>query len=134
MEQKDKVAREKSGLEMTRVSKCIAEMYRSLPAKKKQKYPYVDMAAAQRREYEQKLDDFYREHPSLIPNPVPYTDHKPGATVGGGQWKPTTLLKVFYTYAGKENRRKNDPDFDRTELLERCKDQWRNRIDKKKVV
>jgi hypothetical protein len=40
----------------TGVSKCIAEMYKNLPAKKKQKY--VDMAAAQRREYDQKLEEF----------------------------------------------------------------------------
>jgi hypothetical protein len=37
-------------------------------------------------------------------------------------------------YADKENRHKNDPDFDRTELMERCKEQWRNMSDKKKVV
>ena len=40
----------------TGVSKCIAEMYKSLPAKRKQKY--VDMAAIHRREYEEKLEDF----------------------------------------------------------------------------
>jgi hypothetical protein len=36
-------------------------------------------------------------------------------------------------YAGKEYRHKNDPDFDRTKVLERCKEWWRNRSDKKKV-
>jgi hypothetical protein len=118
MEQKDKVAIENPGLEMKRVSKCVAEMYKSLPAKKKEKY--VDMSAAQRKEYEYKLDDFYREHPGLIPKPMPSTYHKPGATVGGGSRKPTTLFKVFY--AGKEYRHKNDPDFDRTKVLERCKE------------
>ncbi|PNF25609.1 hypothetical protein B7P43_G03834 [Cryptotermes secundus] len=130
MEKKDKVARENPGLEMTAVSKCIAEMYKNLPAKKKQKY--VDMAAAQRREYDQKLEEFYREHPNLIPKPVPSKDHKPGAAVDTGPRKPSTPFKLFYT--SKENRHKNDPDFDRTELMERCKEQWRNMSDKKKVV
>ncbi|KDR16195.1 Nucleolar transcription factor 1 [Zootermopsis nevadensis] len=130
MEKKDRVARENPGLEMTGVSKCIAEMYKNLAAKKKQKY--VDMAAAQRREYEQKLEEFYREHPNLIPKPVPSKEHKPGTAVDMGPRKPTTPFKLFY--ADKENRHKNDPDFDRTELLERCKEQWRNMSDKKKVV
>lgn len=130
MEKKDKVARENPGLEMTGVSKCIAEMYKNLPAKKKQKY--VDMAAAQRREYDQKLEEFYREHPNLIPKPVPSKDHKQGAAVDMGPRKPSTPFKLFYT--NKENRHKNDPDFDRTELMERCKEQWRNMSDKKKVV
>jgi hypothetical protein len=64
----------------------------------------------------------------LIPKTVPSTDYKPEATVGGGPRKPKTLFKVFY--AGKENRHKNDPDFDRTELMD-CKEQWRNSSDKK---
>jgi upstream-binding transcription factor len=42
------------------------------------------------------------------------------------------VLQLFY--ADKENRHKNDPDFERTELMERCKEQWRNMSDKKKVV
>jgi len=37
-------------------------------------------------------------------------------------------------YEDKENRHKNDPDFDQTELKERCKEKWRNMSDKKKVV
>jgi upstream-binding transcription factor len=91
MEQKDKVTRENPGLEMTRVSKCISEKYKSLPAKKKRKYMYVYMESAQRMEYEQNLDEFYREQPSLISTPVSSTDHKPRATVGGEPWEPTTL-------------------------------------------
>ncbi|XP_069678107.1 nucleolar transcription factor 1-A-like isoform X2 [Periplaneta americana] len=130
LEKKDRVARENPGLEMTGVSKCIAEMYKNLPAKKKQKY--VDMAAAQRREYELKLEEFYREHPDLVPKPVPSKDHKAGTAVEMGPRKPTTPFKLFY--ADKENRHKNDPDFDRTELLERCREQWRSMSDKKKVV
>jgi hypothetical protein len=35
-----------------------------------------------------------REHPNLIPKPVPSKDHKPGATVDGGPRKPTTPFKV----------------------------------------
>ena len=41
-------------------------------------------------------------------------------------------LQLFY--ADKENRHKNDPDFDRAELLEKCREQWRSMSDKKKVV
>ncbi|PSN58061.1 hypothetical protein C0J52_02056 [Blattella germanica] len=130
LEKKDKVARENPGLEMTGVSKCIAEMYKTLPAKKKQKY--IDMAAAQRKEYEEKLEEFYREHPELVPKPVPSRDHKAAATLESGPRKPTTPFKLFY--ADKENCHKNDPGFDRADFQEKCREQWRNMSDKKKVV
>ncbi|KAJ9586872.1 hypothetical protein L9F63_019554, partial [Diploptera punctata] len=130
LEKKDEVAKENPGMEMTAVSKCIAEMYKSLPAKKKQKY--IDMAAMNRKEYEEKLEEFYQEHPELIPKPVPSKEHKSGSAVESGPRKPNTPFKLFY--ADKENRHKNDPNFDRADLLEKCREQWRNMSDKKKVV
>lgn len=126
MAMKDKVAKENPGLEMTEVSKHIAEMYKNLPEKKKKKY--VDMAVLQRQQYEQKIQEFYQEHPELVPKHDKHDNKHPEV----GPKKPLPPFKLFCE--DKLKLLQNDPEFDKNSFLEKCREQWRNMPDKKKVV
>nr|WBR79115.1 nucleolar transcription factor 1 [Gryllodes sigillatus] len=122
---KDKVAKEHPGLEMTEISKYIADMYKALPEKKKKKY--IDMAAVQRKEYDEKILQFYQEHPELHSK-----NEKHDSRSVIGPKKPLPPFKLFLE--DKLKRHKNDPGFDKTSFLEKCKEQWKNMPDKKKVI
>ncbi|GLH14404.1 High mobility group protein D, partial [Gryllus bimaculatus] len=122
---KDKVAKEHPGLEMTEISKYIADMYKALPEKKKKKYS--DMAAVQRKEYDEKMIQFYQEHPGLIPK-----QEKHDSRSVLGPKKPLPPFKLFLE--DKLKRHKNDPGFDKSGFVEKCKEQWKNMPDKKKVI
>ncbi|XP_071440708.1 nucleolar transcription factor 1-A-like [Hetaerina americana] len=124
LEKKDKVAKEHPGLEMTAVSKHIALMYKSLSKKKKQKY--VDKAAEERREYEEKLEEFYRLHPEMVPKSTP--KDKPPPQMEPGPRRPCTPFKLYYLEKLKTHR--DDPDF----RQEKCKEMWKGVSDKKKLI
>nr|CAD7602160.1 unnamed protein product [Timema genevievae] len=128
MEKKDKVSKENPGMNMTAVSKCISEMYKNLPDKKKQKY--VAMAAAQRKEYEEKMKLFNQAHPELASKVSKSKEPKQQMEIGPR--KPMTPFKLFL--ADKMNSHKNDSDFDRHAFTEKYKKQWRDMSDKKKVI
>ncbi|XP_049858540.1 nucleolar transcription factor 1-A-like isoform X1 [Schistocerca gregaria] len=133
LEKKDKVAKDNPGLEMTNVSKYIAELYNKLPAKKKQKY--IDMAAAQKKEYEEKMEQFYQEHPELVPKAVALKEAKAANAASNPEPGPKKLQTPFKLFCNEKlNQHKNDPGFDRTAVLESCKEQWRDMSEKKKIV
>ncbi|XP_046383911.1 nucleolar transcription factor 1-A-like [Ischnura elegans] len=124
LEKKDRVAKEHPGLEMTAVSKHIALMYKNLSKKKKQKY--IDKAAEERREYEEKLEEFYRLHPEMVPKSTP--KDKPPPQMEPGPRRPCTPFKLYYLEKLKTHR--DDPDF----RQEKCKEMWKNVSDKKKLI
>ncbi|KAG8234923.1 hypothetical protein J437_LFUL015331 [Ladona fulva] len=124
LEKKDRVAKEHPGLEMTAVSKHIAAMYKNLSKKKKQKY--IDKAAEERREYEEKLEEFYRIHPDMVPKSTP--KDKPPPQMEPGPRRPCTPFKLYYLEKLKTHR--DDPDF----RQEKCKEMWKAVNDKKKLI
>ncbi|XP_063234942.1 upstream-binding factor 1-like protein 1 [Bacillus rossius redtenbacheri] len=128
MEKKDEVARQNPGLDMTSISKRIAEMFNNLSKNEKDKY--VSVAATLRKEYEERLCQFNQEHPELATSSLKSKEKKKKSAFG--LQKPLTPFKLFL---GEEvNRHKNDPEFNRNALTEHCKEKWRNMVDQKKVV
>lgn len=56
LKKKDKILKENPGLEMTELSKHIAQMYKMLEPAKREKY--LKMAADERKAYEEKIEEF----------------------------------------------------------------------------
>ncbi|KAF2884838.1 hypothetical protein ILUMI_21315 [Ignelater luminosus] len=127
LKKKDQILIENPGMEMTEVSKKIAQMYKNISPAKRQKY--LQMAAEERRSYEEKLEEFYRLHPE-IPRYVEKPNHSKPVEVGPK--KPSTPFALYF----EEQLRiiPADSEVDRNALKEQCKEQWRNMSDKKKVV
>ncbi|KAF5283426.1 hypothetical protein FQA39_LY04802 [Lamprigera yunnana] len=124
---KEKFLSQYPGLEMTEVSKRMAQLYKNFPTEKREKY--TQLAAAERKVYEEKLEEFYRLHPDE-PRFSERTLHT--KAVETGPKKPSAPFAFFYReqlknfYSESEN--------DRNTFKEQCRDQWKNMSDKRKIV
>lgn len=95
LEHKDKVAQENPGLEMTQVSKIISEMYKNLTTKERDKY--TEMAAKERANFDEKLSEFYKEHPDMVPQPQSKSSAREVATKGPRKAStPFKVVEIFY--------------------------------------
>lgn len=92
----------------------------------------MDLAALQRKEYEEKIQEFYRLHPDQTPSQTKVatvssrTDHPDKLPK-----KPQTPFKLYYE--DKIKRCEDEPGFDKPGFSEKCKEQWKTMSDKKKV-
>ncbi|XP_059482012.1 nucleolar transcription factor 1-A-like [Neocloeon triangulifer] len=127
MEKKDKVAKEYPGLEMTKLSKIIATMYKSLPDKHKQKY--VDRAKLQRDQYMEKMAVFHHNHPELKPSK---TKRQKSTKEAPGPRKPFTPYQHYLR--DKMEKHLNELDADKQSLTEQYKEAWKELSDKKRVI
>lgn len=91
LEHKDRVAAENPGMEMTQVSKIISEQYKSLSDSEKGKY--VDQAAKERQTFDEKISEFYKEHPEMVPQPHPKVNSRESKK--NGPDKPHAPFKVY---------------------------------------
>lgn len=126
LKKKDKVLQENPGLEMTDLSKHIAEMYKKITPKSKKKYK--ELATLQRKEYDAKMEEFHRLHPELMPNPSKSAVQQANDRVPK---KPLTPFKLFCQ--DKLKHSEHEPEYDKNTFIEKCKEQWRTMSDKKKV-
>ncbi|XP_065347409.1 nucleolar transcription factor 1-A-like [Cloeon dipterum] len=126
MEKKDKVAKERPNIEMTQLSKIIAEMYKVLPEKQKKKY--VDKAQVQREEYTRKMEQFYEEFPELKPTKTKRTK---SAKEYPGPRKPSTPITHYLK--DKMEKHSNEPESERQKLNDQYKLAWKELSDKKRI-
>lgn len=127
MRNKDKLLAEFPGLEMTEVSKKMAIMYKDISSEKREKY--MQLAASEKKIYEEKLEEFYRLHPE-VPRISEKSNHSKPVDIGPK--KPSTPFIIFYKEQLKNFH--SDSEIDRNTFKEQCKEQWKTMSDKKKVV
>lgn len=75
---------------MTQVSKIISEQYKGLSDH--EKYKYVDQAAKERQNFDEKISEFYKEHPEMVPQP--HAKVNPRESKKNGPDKPHAPFKV----------------------------------------
>ncbi|KAF5287243.1 hypothetical protein FQR65_LT12287 [Abscondita terminalis] len=127
LKKKDKVLAQNPGLEMTEVSKRMAQLYKSISVEKREKY--MQLAVAEKKAYEEKLEEFYRLHPDIPRCPEKSIHSK---AIETGPKKPSTPFSCFYN----TQLRDFHPEFEveGISFKEQCKEQWKNMSDKKKIV
>ncbi|KAL1139820.1 hypothetical protein AAG570_006797 [Ranatra chinensis] len=132
LDKKVKFAKKHPGLEMTSLSKLIAEKYKHLSQDKKDKYNAL--ASNMREEYKEKMQKFLQDHPveasRLAKNNSVGSNKK--ANVGmPGPVKPVPPFKLFLE--DKVKHHKSDPDFVLAEFTTQCKNKWKTMSRKKKM-
>ncbi|KAK5639088.1 hypothetical protein RI129_011580 [Pyrocoelia pectoralis] len=115
------------GTKTTEVSKKMAIMYKDISVEKREKY--MQLAAAEKKIYEEKLEEFYRLHPE-VPRISEKSNHSKPVDIGPK--KPSTPFIIFYKEQLKNFH--SDSEIDRNTFKEQCKEQWKAMSDKKKVV
>lgn len=109
------------------LSKIIARNYKTLPAKKLEKYSKA--VALAKEEYDKQVEEFYQKYPQLRPQKdKKAVEHK---VVDNGPKKPNTPFGLFYL---NQLESVANQDADKTVLKEKCKEMWKNLSDKKKVI
>ncbi|KAL1123313.1 hypothetical protein AAG570_002399 [Ranatra chinensis] len=132
LDKKEKFAKKHPGLEMTSLSKLIAERYKHLSQAKKEKYNAL--AANMREEYKEKMQRFFQDHPieatRLGKNNGGGSDKK-GNVGTPGPVKPLSPFKLFVE--NKVKLHKSDPGFSLVEFTTECKNKWKTMGKKKKM-
>ncbi|CAH0562429.1 unnamed protein product [Brassicogethes aeneus] len=126
LKKKDKITAEFPGMELTEISKKIGNIYKNLTPEKKA--IYEEMAAKAKEEYEEKMKEFYENHPEFqkvakVPAPKPIKERVPK--------KPSTPFGFYYQ---SELTKENIPDAEKQQFKERCKSRWKEMSDKKKLI
>ncbi|KAL0267845.1 UNVERIFIED_CONTAM: hypothetical protein PYX00_009999 [Menopon gallinae] len=126
LEQKDKVISENKGVDLMQVSRIITKMYKNLDEKERQRY--AQRAALEKQNFDEKISEFYREHPECEPQTQAKSTTR---DLVKGPRKPCGPFKLFF-----QNELKNhavDGAVDRKALEESAREKWKNFSDKKKA-
>ncbi|KAK6619621.1 hypothetical protein RUM43_012378 [Polyplax serrata] len=130
LEQKDKVAKENPGMEMTQVSKIISEMYKNLSQNERDKY--TDLAAKQREKFDERLTKFYKVHPEIAQQQQLRKSQGKEVSVKGPK-KASNPFKLFLQEQLKKYGGAESPDVKKA-IEEKAKQKWKNLSDEKKLV
>uniref|UniRef100_A0A1Y1LT48 HMG box domain-containing protein n=1 Tax=Photinus pyralis TaxID=7054 RepID=A0A1Y1LT48_PHOPY len=125
LQNKQKVQTECPGLDMMEISKETALMYKNCSPDDRQ--DYIKMAAAEKKAYDEKLEEFQRLHPETC---VSEKSVKPADTAPAPE-KPSTPYRLFYKQQHKNFYSNWEGDL--SSFKDQCKEEWRNLPDKQRV-
>lgn len=130
MDKKKKFAKKYPNLEMSKLSKVMAEKFHTLSENKREKYK--QLALAMREEYNEKMQKFLEEHPlearQMKKNSTKVKKEK---VVVSGPAKPVTPFKMFYQDKLKRLKEEGLPV--PTDFLIECKEKWKDMSNRKKM-
>ena len=142
-ERREQIQKEHPQLSMPDVAKICSDEYQKLP--EEEKAEYKSRCDEMRREYELKLDSFYKSYPELKPvkseKSSKSSSHKTNMVRAAEPEKPVILLpgapqkpgKPFDLYFQQQLDSQTEHGTERGVLLERARQEWRDMKMKKKA-
>ena len=142
-ERREQIQKEHPQLSMPDVAKICSDEYQKLP--EEEKAGYKSRCDDMRREYDLKLDNFYRMYPELKPVKAEKSSkssgHKSNMVRAAEPEKPVILLpgapqkpgKPFDLYFQQQLDSQQEPGAERGVLLEKARQEWRDMKMKKKA-
>lgn len=134
MEKRAKYSQQHPDLSMTEISMVLAQRYRALPDKKKQKY--IDAYNKESEEHKVLLQKFKTDHPDLYMDDMDKRDHRAGLKgMGIGAMAPpkTSNPMTIYIECKSEEHRKKENSLSKKELHDLYKMKWAELPDSKKL-
>ncbi|CAH1388702.1 unnamed protein product [Nezara viridula] len=129
MDKKKKFAKKYPNLEMSKLSKVMAEKFHTLSENKREKYK--KLAVAMREEYNEKMQKFLEEHPLEAKQMKKSSKVKKDKVVVSGPTKPVTPFKMFYQDKLKRLKEEDLPV--PADFLTECKEKWKDMSNRKKM-
>ncbi|XP_014284046.1 nucleolar transcription factor 1-A [Halyomorpha halys] len=129
MDKKKKFAKKYPNLEMSKLSKIMAEKFHTLSENKREKYK--QLAIAMREEYNGKMQKFLEEHPLEAMQIKKSSKVKKDKVMVSGPLKPVTPFKMFYQDKLKRLKEEDLPV--PADFLAECKEKWKDMSNRKKM-
>lgn len=128
MDKKKKFSKKYPNLEVSKLSKIMAEKFKNLPEHKKEKYNRL--AASTREEYNEKMKKFYEDHPEE--NKKKKKLGQKTSAARSGPKKPLPPFKIFLQDKLKQLEGIKTQTDTQT-IIQECKNKWNSMSSKKKI-